>query len=43
MRIKAKILNNMYKNGKITLEGLQKALADNVITEEEYQEIINNK
>lgn len=41
MSPKAKALQNLYRRGKITIEGLQKAIQDNVITQEEFNIIIN--
>lgn len=40
MSPKAKALQNLYKRGKITIEGLQKAVADGIITEAEYHLIV---
>ena len=40
MSARAKALANLYKRGKITVEGLQKAVADGVITQEEYDMIV---
>lgn len=40
MSSKAKTLQNLYRKGKVTKEGLQKAVIDGVITPEEYQEIV---
>ena len=40
MSARAKALMNLYKRGKITVEGLQKAVADGVITQEEYEMIV---
>ena len=42
MSIRAKILQKMYKAGKITEDGLVKAVLDGVITREEYELIINS-
>ena len=36
MSARAKALQNLYKRGKITIEGLQRAVADGVITPEEF-------
>ena len=36
MSPKAKALWNLYRRHKITIEGLQEALNDGVITQEEY-------
>lgn len=41
MSNKAKTLQNLYRRGKVTEEGLQKAVEDGVITQEEYNTIIN--
>ena len=40
MSPKAKALYNLYRRHKITIEGLQKAVSDGVITQEEYEFII---
>ena len=40
MSPKAKALQNLYKRGKITIEGLQKAMEDGIITEAEYHLIV---
>ena len=40
MSAKAKALMNLYRRGKVTIEGLQKAVQDGVITEEEYLIIV---
>ena len=40
MSNKAKILQTLYKKGKVTKEGLLKAVNDGVITPEENQEIV---
>ena len=39
MSAKAKTLQMLYKRGKVTREGLLKAVNDGVITESEYLEI----
>lgn len=39
MSAKAKALQNLYRRGKVTKDGLKQAVADGVITPEEYQEI----
>ena len=36
MSPKAKALQNLYRRGKITVDGLRKAVTDGVITEEEF-------
>ena len=41
MSARAKALQNLYRRHKITIEGLQKAVADGVITQEEYNIIVN--
>lgn len=40
MSAKAKALRTLYKRGKVTLEGVQQALEDGVITQAEYEWII---
>lgn len=40
MSNRAKALKNLYRRGKVTREGLLKAVADGMITEEEYIEIV---
>ena len=40
MSAKAKVLQNLYRRGKVTEEGLRKAVADGVMTEEEYELIV---
>lgn len=40
MSSKAKVLQNLYRRGKVTVAGLQKALKDGVITQEEYNIIL---
>lgn len=42
MSPRAKALQNLYKRGKITIEGLQKAVEDGIITEEEYNIIVGS-
>lgn len=39
MNARVKALNNLYRRGKITQDGLKQAVIDNVITKEQYQEI----
>ena len=39
MSAKAKVLAMLYRKGKVTKEGLRKALEDGVITDSEYLEI----
>lgn len=43
MSSRAKILANLYKRGKVTKEGLQKAVQEKVITFAEYFEITGEK
>ena len=40
MSARAKALFNLYKRGKVTIEGLQKAVQDGVITQDEYNIIV---
>lgn len=40
MSTKAKALQNLYKRGRITKDAVKQALADGIITEEEYIEIV---
>ncbi|MCQ2439441.1 MAG: XkdX family protein [Oscillospiraceae bacterium] len=40
MSAKAKAINTLYKRGKITKDGVRKAVEDGVITEAEYMEIV---
>lgn len=40
MSARAKALMNLYRRHKITIEGLQQAVADGVITQEEYIMIV---
>lgn len=42
MSIKAKAMRNLYNKGRITVEGLYKAIEDGIITLEEFNLIINN-
>lgn len=39
MSIKAKAMRNLYNKGRITVEGLRKAVEDGVITAEEFAQI----
>lgn len=39
MSRKAQILDKMYKQGKVTIDGLRQAVEDGVITEAEFEEI----
>lgn len=39
MSTKAKILQRLYKAGKVSYAGLEKAVQDGVITDEEFREI----
>lgn len=43
MSKKAKILQKIYNIGKVTKEGLRKAVSDGVITEEEFELITGDK
>lgn len=43
MSRKAEILKKLYKEGKITVEGLKKAFEDGVITQEEYLQILDSE
>ena len=36
MSPKARAMQNLYRRGKVTIEGLRKAVADGVITEAEF-------
>lgn len=36
MSAKAKAINTLYRAGRITLDGVKKAVADGVITAQEY-------
>lgn len=40
MSARAKALQNLYKRGKITIDGLRQAVADGVITQEEFDIIV---
>lgn len=40
MSKKAEILMKLYRAGKVTVSGLQKAVSDGVITEDEFREIL---
>lgn len=40
MSAKAKALKNLYKRHKISLAGVQQALADGLITQTEYEWVI---
>lgn len=40
MSKKAKVLQDLYRRGKVTKEGLRQAVIDGVITEEEYIMIV---
>ncbi len=40
MSERAKALMNLYRRGKVSVEGLQQAVADGVITQEEYDIIV---
>ena len=41
LSFKAKAIYTLYKANKITIEGLQKAILDGIITKNEYNIIIN--
>ena len=43
MSRKAEILKKLYKEGKITVEGLKRAFEDGVITQEEYLQILDSE
>lgn len=43
MSINAKALQRLYNYGKITENGLLKAITDGIITEEEYNIIVSKK
>ena len=40
MSPRSRALMNLYRSNKITIEGLQKAVSDGVITSEEYTLIV---
>lgn len=40
MSPRAKALMNLYRRHKITIAGLQQAVSDGVITQEEYEMIV---
>ena len=40
MSAKAKALKNLYKRGKIALAGVRQALEDGIITQEEFDWIV---
>ena len=40
MSAKAKAIYTLYKHGKITADGVRKALADGTIIESEYNQIM---
>lgn len=40
MSERAKVLKRLYERGKVTKEGLLRAVQDGTITEEEYIEIV---
>lgn len=42
MSPKAKALYNLYHRNKITIEGLQKAVEDGIITQQELEIILNS-
>lgn len=39
MTIKAKAIRTLYRAKRITIEGVRKAVADGIITKEQYTEI----
>lgn len=41
MSNRAKALRNLYRRRKITIDGLRQALEDGVITQEEFDIIVN--
>lgn len=41
MSNRAKALRNLYRRGKITIDGLRQAVQDGVITQEEFDLIVN--
>lgn len=41
MSIKARILNKLYQQGKVSAAGIAKALSDGTITQEEHDTIVN--
>lgn len=43
MSNRAKILKNLYLRGKVTVDGLRKAVEDKIITEAEFAEIVGFK
>lgn len=40
MSHRAKTLQNLYRRGKVSAEGLRRAVADGTITQEEYDAIV---
>ena len=40
MSAKTKALNALYRRGKITVAGMKKAVADGIISEDEYKAIM---
>ena len=42
MSARAKALQNLYRRNKITIEGLQKAVEDRIITQQELEIILNS-
>lgn len=42
MNRKAQILSRLYEQGRVTDAGLRNAVADGVITEDEYREIVGD-
>lgn len=43
MTKKAQILEKLYKAGRVTRDGLMKAVSDGVITKEEFLEIVGEQ
>ena len=43
MSVKAKAIKTLYKAKRITLDGVKKAVADKLITEAEYAEIVGKQ
>lgn len=43
MSSRAKILQRLYKQGRITKDGLLQAVIDGVITEAEYEKIVGEE
>lgn len=43
MSSRAKVLQSLYRRGKVTKEGLLRAVADGTITEDEYSMIVGDE